>query len=224
MSILEKEFQGVKFFFHETPDAPILIDEIFLDNYRVFDSKMGFDKGDVILDLGANEGMFSILIAKMFPYTRVIALEPVPRTYFALLRNKGLNGCTNLEAYNVGVGKPGQKTETMIINKSGQSGGSTSFCTFNPVAHEKIEVGLISLDEVFDLYGIERCKLLKIDIEGAEYDVLYPATVLPRVDFMVAEYHTNTRLDFQARRPEALAVWCANHTKLLSAYGCKMAE
>lgn len=85
-------------------------------------------------------------------------------------------------------------------------------------------MGLISLDEVFDLYSIDRCRLLKMDIEGAEYEVLYPSTVLPRVDYMTIEVHLNHRLDFQSRRPDGLIVWCANQTKLIHADACRMAE
>lgn len=224
MSIIEKEFRGQKFFFHETPEARALVEEIFSDNYRVFESNMKFSKGDVILDIGANEGMFSILMSKMFPEARVIALEPVPRTFDALLRNKLINDCPNLRPYNLGVGKPGQRTAEFITNKNGASGGSTAFCTFNPETHEMVEVGLISLDEAFNLYGIERCKLLKVDCEGSEYDILYSSTVLPRVDYMAMEIHINQRLEFRARRADALAVWCANQTKMISIVYCKMAE
>lgn len=222
--ILEREFRGQKFFFHETPEAPALIEEIFSDNYRVFESKMEFSTGDVILDIGANEGMFSILMSKMFPEARVIALEPVPRTYNSLLQNKLINDCPNLRPYNLGVGKPGQRTTELITNKNGASGGSTSFCTFNPEMHEKVEVGLVSLDEIFELYDIDRCKLLKVDCEGSEYDILYPSTVLSRVDYMAMEIHINQRLEYQARRADALAVWCANQTKIISVVYCKMAE
>jgi len=224
MSILEKEFRGQKFSFHETPEAQVLIDEIFSDNYKVLEKNIEFSPGDIILDIGANEGMFSIMMAKLFPQTRIIALEPLPSTYFNLVRNKGLNSCSNIEAYNIGIGPPGKHTDILVTNKNGMSGGSTSFCTFNPDHHVKVEVGLISLDEAFDLYNIDRCRLLKLDIEGGEYEALYPSTVLPRVDFMTAEYHFNNKLDFKSRRPDGLIVWCANQTHLIHADVCRMCE
>ncbi len=222
--IITHEFRGQTFSFTETPEAEVLINEIFADNYKVLEKGITFSPGDVILDIGANEGMFSIMMAKLFPETRVIALEPLPSTYFNLVRNKELNKCSNIEAYNVGVGSPGKHTATLVTNKNGMSGGSTSLCTFNPEHHNKTEVGLISLDEAFDLYSIDRCRLLKIDIEGAEYEVLYPSTVLPRVDYMTAEFHFNNKLDFQSRRPDGLIVWLTNQTKLIHADVCRMAE
>lgn len=85
-------------------------------------------------------------------------------------------------------------------------------------------MALMSLDEVFEKYGIDRCRLLKMDIEGAEFDVLYNSTVLPRVDFMTAEYHINQRLTYSSRRMDALATWCSGQTKLICVEMCKMAE
>lgn len=221
--ILTHEFQSHKFYFNATPDAPALIAEIFGDNYHVIQSKLEFGAGDVILDLGANEGMFSILMSKLFPLARIIALEPVPRTYYQLMRNIGLNGATNLEAYNVGVGRPNQYTSTLNVSKD-FSGGSTSLCAYNPDHHDKTEVSVMSLDEVFRMYNIERCKLLKVDVEGAEYEVLYPSTILPRVDNMVFECHYNRRLEFAGRRPDGLITWVGNRVKLIHVEMCQMAE
>jgi FkbM family methyltransferase len=221
--IITHEFQSHKFYFNNTKDTPALIKEIFSDNYKVIESGLQFGAGDTILDLGANEGMFSILMSKLFPLARIISLEPVPRTFFQLVRNKGLNGCTNIEAYNVGVGKPGQHTSTLNVSKD-FSGGSTSLCTYNPDHHYATEVSVMSLDEVFELYKIDRCKLLKMDIEGMEYEVLYPSTILPRVDNMVMECHYNRRLEYQGRRPDGLITWVGNKVRLIHVEICQMAE
>ncbi len=223
--ILTNEFQGQKFYFNNTPTAQVLVNEIFSDNYEIFKNKLEFSPGDVILDMGACEGMFSIMLAKLFPKARVIAFEPVPQTYFLMLKNIGLNGTVNIETYNIGLGKKGQKTAEIYISKDlSNTGGSSSLFTFNPESHIKETVGVISLDDVFDLYGIDRCHLLKMDIEGSEYDVLYGSSVLPRVDFATMEIHINHRLEFQSRRPDALAVWVAHQTKLLHVDFCRMAE
>jgi FkbM family methyltransferase len=221
--IITHEFQSHKFYFNNTPDAPALIAEIFADNYHVLNSKMEFRPDDVILDLGANEGMFSILLSKLFPLTRIISLEPVPRTYFQLVRNIGLNACTNISAYNAGVGKPGQHTSTLNVSKD-FSGGSTSLCEYNPDHHFATEVNVMSMDEIFQMYKIERCRLLKMDVEGVEYEVLYPCTILPLVDFMVFETHMNRKLEYAGRRMDGLINWVSNRTQLLHVELCKMAE
>lgn len=221
--ILTHEFRDQEFYFNDTKDAPALIQEIFADNYKVLEKNIEFSPGDIILDIGANEGMFSIMMAKLYPHALVIALEPVPRTYYQLMQNIGLNGCANIDSYNIGVGKPGQKTTMLNVSKD-FSGGSTSLCEYNPDHHDKTEVGLISLDETFELYGIDRCRLLKMDIEGSEYDVLYPSTILPKVDYMVIEIHHNHRLEFLGRRVDGLVTWLSNRTNLVYVQLCGMAE
>ena len=221
--ILTHEFRGQKFYFNSTPTAPALIREIFGDNYKVLEKNIEFRPGDVILDIGANEGMFSIFMSKLFPKIRIISLEPVPRTYFQMVRNVGLNGCTNIEAYNIGVGKPGQHTAILNVHNE-FSGGSSAVDTFHAEDHYQTEVGLISLDDAFELYRIDKCRLLKCDCEGMCYDIFYPTKVLSRVDYMVIEIHHNLRLEYQGRRPDGLRTWLAGRTNLIHVQLCRMAE
>jgi FkbM family methyltransferase len=163
--IIKVNFNGIDFFFNTTPQARALVDEIFGDNYKVLESGIPFSPNDVILDIGACEGMFSIMMAKLFPFTRVIALEPIPRTYHMMMRNIGLNGCQNIDAYNIGGGKLTGK-HPMFMCKDDISGGGSAVMTFNPDQHEKIEVDVISLDDLWKREELDRVRLLKIDIEG----------------------------------------------------------
>ncbi len=221
---LTHTFQDIQFQFLSTPTAPSLISEIFSDNYKVLESKIDLRPGDVIIDLGANEGVFSIMISKLFPQTRILAFEPVPSTFDILLSNLSFNQCSNIEPYNIGIGKPGQSSITLYTNKDGSNtGGATALLTPNS-AHFPVTVGLISLDDLFELYKVDRCRLLKMDVEGMEYDILYPSSMLSRTDYMTIEIHINRRLGFEARRMDALATWCGNQTKLIHVDYCKMAE
>jgi FkbM family methyltransferase len=223
--IIKHRFNDVDFYFNTTPQAEALITEIFGDNYKVFASGIDkeFQPGDVVLDLGACEGMFSIMLAKLFPFLKIIALEPVPRTFYQMLRNIGLNGVTNIEPVNIGVAK---ETGKMVfsVGKDNYSGGSTSMMTFNPETCDQVEVILFSLDEIFKMFKIDKLKLLKIDIEGMEYDVLYNTTRLKDVQYLSGEFHTNLKLDAKGFRIDGLANYVGRHTKLVAIEACKMAE
>jgi FkbM family methyltransferase len=221
--VMECGFRGTKFYFSNTLSAPGMVQEIFGDNYKILEKGVTFDPGDIIFDIGANEGMFSILMSKLFPQTRIISLEPIPKTYQTLVDNVRLNKCENISHYNIGVGKKGQKTAIMNVSKD-YSGGSTAMCTYNAEDHDQVEVGMIGLDEAFELYGIDRCRLLKIDVEGQEYEVLYSSTVLPRVDSLVAEIHWNHRIEHCGWRPDGLVNWISNRTKVLHIQMINMAE
>lgn len=221
--IIKHNFLNQDFYFNPTPQAQDLINEIFGDNYKVLESGLTFNPGDVILDIGACEGMFSILMSKLFPQTRIIALEPIPRTYHIMMRNIGLNACTNITALNLGAGKTTGK-HPMFMCKDDYSGGGSAIMTFNPDQHEKIEVDVISLNDLWDREKLNRVRLLKIDTEGAEYEILYYSNVLPMVDYYVGENHMNARLDYEGYRMDGLANWIANRTKVICIEFCKMAE
>lgn len=224
MDLITHEFKDQSFKFIQTVTAKDLIDEIFSDNYKILEKNIKFNDGDIIVDLGACEGMFSIMMSKLFPQTKIISLEPVPSTYYNLVKNIELNECKNIDAVNLGVGKYEDDFMSVVVNKSGHAGGSTSFCTFNPDIHEKTTINIISLDELFDIHDIKKCKLLKIDVEGAEYDALYNSSILYRVENLVGELHVNTRLQYESRRPDGLANWLNNQTNVIHLEICKMAE
>lgn len=214
------EYRGEKFFFNKTPTAEALIAEIFNDNYKIFDRGVALEDEDVVLDIGANEGMFSIMIAKLYPNVRVVALEPVPRTFYQMIRNIGLNGVLNVEPLNVGVGKG---NGIMNVHNT-YSGGSSLVDTFDPVSHEQVPVKLISIDELWDSLNLKRVKLMKVDIEGGEYDALYGCHKIPSVDNFVGEFHINDRLTGKGCDINQLATWIGAQTNLLHYERCKMAE
>lgn len=212
---------GVTLYFNQTPTAEMLIKEIFSDNYKIFERNVFFKEGDVVLDVGANEGVFSIMIAKLFPKVRVISLEPVPRTFYQMIRNIGLNGVTNIDPLNVGIGVG---TEGVMNVHKVLSGGSSLVDTYDPAQHDQVPVALMSLDDVVIKFGLKRIKLLKIDIEGGEYDAIYNSSILSITDNLVGEFHINERLTNRGFDINQLATYVGSKTNLVYFEKCKMAE
>ena len=62
----------------------------------------------------------------------------------------------------------------------------------------------ITLDEVFSGFNLEKVKMLKTDCEGAEYEFIPKAKNLPKIEYLVGEFH---RL-FGERDPEPLLEYC----------------
>lgn len=223
--LITVNFQSRNFYFHRTPTAQLLVDEIFSDNYHVFRSHLQFTPGDIIVDLGANEGMFSIMMAKIFPETNIIAIEPVQRTFRQLIDNISINKVPNISTYCVGVGKEKCYREIVISNE--HSGGSSTLIDFKPTDHFKQEIMVISLDELFrqlDITENRKCKLLKIDIEGMEYEVLWNTTVLPLIDNLVGEFHINDRLTKEKCSIGLLVNHLKSKTNLIHYESCRMAD
>jgi len=221
--LIEHKFRDKTFIFNQTPHANELIDAIFKDNYKVYERQIEFRPGDVVLDLGACEGMFSIMLAKEFPQIRVIALEPVKRTYFHLIKNIAMNQVPNVEPHNIGVGGKHEKIE-IVLSKDGFNGGSSAVMQFNPKENIRETVEVFGLDEIFKMFNLDRVRLLKIDVEGYEYEVLYNCTILPLVDFFTGEFHMNLKLDAKGFRMNGLSNWVANRTKIIGLEICNMAQ
>ncbi len=225
-NLISTTYNNILFQFTNTPTSPQLIQEIFTDNYKIFSRGLQFQPCDIILDIGANEGMFSIMMAKLFPFTRIISLEPVQKTFFTMIKNIGLNNVTNIHPYNLGVGGRSNKSEIIYCDKV-YSGGSSMVVTPNFESQDIVNIEVVAFDDIFDIRKfpeIDRIKLLKMDIEGAEYETLYNSTCLPRIDNMVAEFHINARLEAMGYDINELATWVGSQTNLVYFEKMRMAD
>jgi FkbM family methyltransferase len=141
--------------------------------------------GDVVLDVGSNTGMFSLKQAARG--ARVYAFEPNPQAYSRLMRNIEENSLADrVSGFQLALGsRPGQAalkaaTATVLTRVQFDSQG---------------DVKVDSLDQVIPGLGIDRVQLMKLDVEGAEAEILAGGTqVLDRVERIVMEYHGSERL------------------------------
>lgn len=142
--------------------------------------------GDVVIDIGAHIGTFSVWAAQKAGSGHVYAFEPDPENYALLEENKNLNHLTNLHIVN-----------SAVSEKRGQARLFTS--DYHNMTHSFLEVGTrantlvdtLSLEDILQEYGLKRVHYLKIDAEGAEYQILLstPSTILERIDKIFIEYH-----------------------------------
>jgi FkbM family methyltransferase len=157
--------------------------------------------GDVIFDVGANIGLFSVWIGRQAPKARVLAFEPFEENCAAMEAN--LSGWQHsVEVHHVALGGTagvgamvdgGERSLdhqlTMKLNDNGPT------------------VSVITLDQAVALAGTDMIDLLKIDIEGAEADVLAAASpsTMRRFRRIALEYHDNIRPGTCAAVQEILA-------------------
>ena len=213
------------FLFNE--DDPSTLDEIFNDNYKIIEKGVPFKSNDLIIDIGANIGMFSILYAKLHPYVKIYACEPVAETYIRLCKNIKINNITNIIPINTAV-SGGEKIKQITYHPQGLGGASSHF---NDLMVKNIEgiasiyVSCITLDELMLSFNINECQLLKIDCEGAEYDIIYNSKLLNRINYLVGEFHENTLLRQAGHSYHKLGQYCATQVKHMLYYEfCDMHE
>lgn len=124
----------------------------------------------VFVDVGANIGRVSIAIAKALPQTKVIAIEPEPQTFAALTHNVFLNNLKNLKALECAC--TGKNTELTLY--TGGILGHAQSRTSKEKGMRPVKVIGRRLDDVLKEKKIpfNKVVLVKIDVEGAEADVL----------------------------------------------------
>ena len=147
--------------------------------------------GDTFVDLGANEGYFAVAGARRVgPSGAVLAIEPQQRLQAVLERNFALNGCGNIRLAPVAVSdRPG---EAVLHLTPGVNNSASSLIqpTKYPLAHQTVQCA--TLEEVFARHGVQTCALLKIDIEGWEYEAVLGSPKLfreGRVKALALELH-----------------------------------
>lgn len=120
----------------------------------------------VIVDVGANIGLFSYYARMHAPNASIIAIEADPRTFGVLCRNvRNLNvDCLNMAAAS--------HTGSLDFYSSETSGWSSAFQVLGAANVAPIKVDARPLSAELKSRNIHSLDFLKIDVEGAEYDIL----------------------------------------------------
>lgn len=153
---------------------------------EVFTSKVYGEKPrGIVVDIGANIGAFSVYSGGTSD--RVFAFEPEPSNYCQLLKNVQLNNLSDkITVRNVAVGHENKRV--YIYEGKFNKGAST---IVHPFAGVGRPVEMRSFAGLMDDLGIDKIDLLKIDIEGGEYDLLYglPRERFKNINNIILEFH-----------------------------------
>lgn len=147
------------------------------------------DLGDTFVDVGANVGLFSLAARKAVGADgRVLAIEPDPRAREELEANLRLNAFGDVSVVDCAVGA-GSGTLTLRLAK--QLGHSTAVADFTGIdTVREVVVPVMALDDVLRQarVPVTSVRLVKIDVEGLEYEVLRGAEeVLRSASVMIME-------------------------------------
>ncbi len=123
-------------------------------------------RGTVAVDAGAFIGLYALRYARAVQSEgRVIAVEPHPASFRLLERNVRRNGLSNVTCLEAALGC--EQGEAWLAHQE-----ETSTASLVRPQKRSIRVPLEPLDAVLKREGVDQIALLKIDVEGAELDVL----------------------------------------------------
>lgn len=124
-----------------------------------------------VVDVGAHIGTFSLLASKLVgPQGKVLALEPAPATFSCLLATVEANALRNVTSLQFALGGT-RGALSLSVHPSLPQGHSAVL----ERSEQRMEVPMLTLDEVSAEQGLERLDFLKIDVEGYEPQVLQGA-------------------------------------------------
>ena len=143
----------------------------FEDGERRFVSQF-LKAGMVVLDIGANQGLYTILASeRVGSKGRVFAFEPVPEASKKLRRNLRLNRCQNVVVAPVAIGADEGLAKLFVC-----LGGRDCYSSLRRPPNERetmaIRVPITTLENYTSSRNIDVVDFVKLDVEGAERDVL----------------------------------------------------
>lgn len=172
-----------------------------------------------VLDVGANVGDWSNAFTRLFPNSTCYAIEADPDTFKTLSNNVV---CANrIHPINVLLSSEEREmtfysSDVSVISSVHQQAGIHSHV-------HPIQLVSVTLDHVVAKYNIQNIRLLKVDTEGHDLEVLKGASKIiqsPQLEFIIVEFgidpenkthvHLNTFIDFLALKKfyvRAVADW-----------------
>jgi len=132
------------------------------------------EEGDVFVDLGANIGMSSIH-AENKGASKIICIEPVYSVFHALVLNS----------------RPNWILENVAISDKEEIFSLAEWPCFNG---EMCNVKAVTLDSILDKHNVDKIDYLKIDIEGAEKEVVktWSDETISKIQKMFVEFHDHS--------------------------------
>ncbi len=199
-----KKLVGIRRFHFQLPDGRIYwIDPVsnlglFLLNEGTYEEAMGkairglLQPGDRFIDVGANEGYFSVLAAQCVGSGGAVhAVEPQSRLQRVIRRNAEANGVAGVVSVHR-LGLADREGQQDLFLTADVNTGASSFTKHWKVGGRKESIRTTTLDAFAREQGLDRVRLLKVDCEGAERVVIPGAEGLlreGRIERLILEYH-----------------------------------
>jgi FkbM family methyltransferase len=158
-----------------------VVNEAFILNPYLRAELVDVPADAVVVDIGANIGDFSLQVAQRCPSGKVLAVEPVAEHVRILRDHVAMNRCHQITCVHGAVGAVEGITEIAIAgvrSRQNSDGKRTEL------------VRQTTLQQLLDDHGLRYVDLLKLDCEGAEWDILPAAEeAFPRIRQICMEYH-----------------------------------
>lgn len=169
--------------------------EIFKENDHFAVSEFSGKNAELVIDIGANEGFYTLKIKENNPECKIIAVEPNPYVFEVLKKNVDSNQLKNVTLVNMAISSSVGVMNMEIIREIGAIGAKDLGIIERPWLRdkfiEKVVVDAITFDILCKKFYISSIDILKIDVEGMEVEILTSIDgLLKNVHKIVLERHS----------------------------------
>lgn len=197
-----KTLLRIRRFPHPTPHGTFWVDPASYQGLCVLDHgeyepgmisvlRAQLQPGDTFVDLGANEGYFSVIASAIVgPAGRVLAIEPQGRLQPVLRENFRLNTCANVTLAQVAVSDHAGEATLHLTAGVNNSASGLHRATRYGLPTETVPTARLAT--VLDQHGVTHCRLLKMDVESWEYEAIFGSEDLfrsGRIRSLAVEIH-----------------------------------
>ena len=141
----------------------------FTEKQTLSDWRQYCQNADIIFDVGANLGIYSLDALAANAAAKIFAFEPTPEIADHFRKTCDLNSIHNIEVVQKAVGS---KVKSVCLNFCGGENEGMNFTTQSPHSANTVEVSQTTLDQFCQDNSIKAIDLMKMDVQGNEADVL----------------------------------------------------
>jgi FkbM family methyltransferase len=188
---LIKTRRGLTFAIQSIGDLHVL-DETFVQ--KVYDIPGKNFKYDTVIDIGAYIGDFSLYAASVWKAKKVFSFEPSPNSFSELKKNIGLNKLEHtVFPFSEAIDKQNGIRDLYVSNEYGAINS-----LYSSDSLEKVSVKCITLKDIIEKNDIHFVDYLKLDCEGAEWEILnnLDSETARKIKVIGMEFHLRPRCDF----------------------------
>lgn len=181
MELVKKQYGFNDFYIRNNKSDDWVIKEVL--NPVTYQNALNINKNDIVLDLGLNIGAFCIFWG--YKAKECFAYEPEIENYNIALKNIELNNIKNCQLFNTAVIGTDEINRDFFVGMGDRKDGH-SILEFR--GRKKVSV---ICENINDILKKTKANKLKIDIEGAEYEVIKAIKNWNQIDAIIFEWHKN---------------------------------